>query len=75
MLGRLQPERSAEEEDSRKGPNEGRGCSGLVQGGVDGHDELDETLGKGKGKGHGGKGEHGSKEDSEAKERNRPPGC
>ena len=33
----------------------GRGSAGLVQGEVDGHDELDETRGKGKGKGNGGK--------------------
>ena len=35
----------------------GRGSASLVQGGVDGHDELDETRGKGKDKGNGGKGE------------------
>ena len=35
----------------------GRGSASLVQGGVDGHDELDETRGKGKGKGNGGKGD------------------
>ena len=41
----------------------GRGSASLVQGGVDGHDELDETRGRGKGKGYGGKGESGGKGD------------
>ena len=41
----------------------GRGSASLVQGGLDGHDELDETRGKGKGKGNGGEGEHGGKGD------------
>ena len=36
----------------------GRGIANLVQGGADGHDELDETRGKSKGKGNEGKGEH-----------------
>ena len=45
----------------------GRGSASLVQGGVDGHDELDETRGKGKGKGNGGKGEHGGKGDKGGK--------
>ena len=61
MLGRMQPEGPAEEEESRKGPKEGRGCASLVQREVDGHNELDETREKGKGKGNGGQGEHGSK--------------
>ena len=45
----------------------GRGSASLVQGEADGHDELDETRGKGKGKGIGGKGEHGGKGDKEGK--------
>ena len=45
----------------------GRGSASLVQGGADGHDELDETRGKGKGKGNGGKGEHGGKGDKGGK--------
>ena len=45
----------------------GRGSASLVQGGVDGHDELDETRGKGKGKGNGGEGEHGGKGDKGGK--------
>ena len=45
----------------------GRGSASLVQGKVDGHDELDETHGKGKGKGNGGKGEHGGKGDKGGK--------
>ena len=45
----------------------GRGSASLVQGGVDEHDELDETRGKGKGKGNGGKGEHGAKGDKGGK--------
>ena len=45
----------------------GRGSASLVQGGADGHDELDETRGEGKGKGNGGKGEHGGKGDKGGK--------
>ena len=58
MLERFQHERLAKEGDRRKGPQKGRGCESLVQCGVDGHDELDETRGRGKVKGSGGKGEH-----------------
>ena len=47
--------------------NTGRGSASLVQGEVDGHDELDETRGKGKGKGNGGEGEHGGKGDKGGK--------
>ena len=58
MLERLQNERPAKEEDSRTGPEEGRGYASFVQREVDGHDVFDETRGEGEGKGSGGTGEH-----------------
>ena len=45
----------------------GGGSASLVQGGADGHDELDETRSKGKGKGNGGKREHGGNGDKGGK--------
>ena len=50
------------ETGEKKVTREGRGCTGLVQGGDETH-EMNETRGKGKGKGNGGKGEHGGEGD------------
>ena len=47
--------------------NRQRKCDSRPRGGVDGHDKLDETCGKGKGEGNGGKGEHGGKGDKGGK--------
>ena len=47
---------------SRRGENRQRKCESRPRG-VDGHEDLDETRGKGKGEGNGGKGEHGGKGD------------
>ena len=57
---------SPEDEVGRKATREGRGCTGLVQGGDETH-RMNETCGKGKGKGNGGKGQHGGKGDKEGK--------
>ena len=49
------------ETGEKKVTREGRGCTGLVQGGDETH-EMNESSRRGKGKGNGGKGEHGGKE-------------
>ena len=54
------------ETGEKKVTREGRGCTGLVQGGDETH-KMNETSGKGKGKGNGGKGEHGGKGDKGGK--------